>query len=46
MRHHYFDDLQVGDSTNRFLEAVAELVTLRDRLRGGTHPDEGEAITA
>ena len=26
MRHHYFDDLQVGDSTNRFLEAVSELV--------------------
>ena len=46
MRHHYFDDLQVGDSTNRFLEAVSELVALRDRLLGGTHPDEGEAITA
>jgi hypothetical protein len=34
MRHHYFDDLQVGDSTARFLDAVSELVALRDRLLG------------
>lgn len=34
MRHHYFDDLQVGDSTVRFLGAVGELVALRDRLVG------------
>lgn len=34
MRHHYFDDLQVGDSTARFLEAVGELVDLRHRLVG------------
>ena len=34
MRHHYFDDLQVGDSTTRFLESVSELVALRDRLVG------------
>nr|WP_246283949.1 CDP-glycerol glycerophosphotransferase family protein [Nocardioides perillae] len=40
MRHHYFDDLQVGDSTVRFLDAVGELVALRDRLLGGP----GEAL--
>jgi hypothetical protein len=45
MRHHYFDDLQVGDSTTRFLESVSALVALRDRLvdDGRGH---GEAITA
>jgi hypothetical protein len=32
MRHHYFDDVKVGDSTARFLEALAELVALRDSL--------------
>jgi hypothetical protein len=32
MRHHYFDDVQVGESTTRFFEAVTELVQLRDRL--------------
>ena len=32
MRRHYFDDLQIGDSTTRFLEAVRELVDLRDEL--------------
>ena len=48
MRHHYFDDIQVGDSTTRFLDAVSGLVTLRDRLLGaGSRPDDqGEAITA
>lgn len=45
MRHHYFDDLQVGESTVRFLEAVSELVALRDRLLG-TSPDDTAAITA
>ncbi|WKN50291.1 CDP-glycerol glycerophosphotransferase family protein [Nocardioides sp. Arc9.136] len=44
MRHHYFDDLQVGDSTVRFLDAVAELVALRDSLLG--EPAEDAAITA
>jgi CDP-Glycerol:Poly(glycerophosphate) glycerophosphotransferase len=34
MRHHYFDDLGVGDSTDRFLASVDELVQLRDRLIG------------
>jgi hypothetical protein len=43
MRHHYFDDLHVGDSTVRFLTAVSDLVALRDRLvDGGAHA----AITA
>jgi len=47
MRHHYFDDLQVGESTVRFLDAVSELVTLRDRLLGAaTSADDGAAITA
>jgi hypothetical protein len=48
MRHHYFDDLQVGDSTVRFLDAVSELVTLRDQILGqATRPDEADgAITA
>jgi hypothetical protein len=45
MRHHYFDDLQVGQSTTRFLEAVGGLVELRDRLlHGGTAAEH--AITA
>jgi hypothetical protein len=35
MRHHYFDDVKVGDSTTRFLDAVAELTTLRDTLLRG-----------
>jgi hypothetical protein len=44
MRHHYFDDLHVGESTERFLAAVSELVALRDDLiAGGT---TGSAITA
>lgn len=45
MRHHYFDDLQVGDSTTRFLESVSALVALRDRLVNGG-PSLDEAITA
>ncbi|MEI5675109.1 MULTISPECIES: CDP-glycerol glycerophosphotransferase family protein [unclassified Nocardioides] len=43
MRHHYFDDLQVGDSTTRFLGAVAELVKLRDRLVGAVPPPDTAA---
>ncbi|MEO5852270.1 MAG: CDP-glycerol glycerophosphotransferase family protein [Nocardioides sp.] len=48
MRHYYFDDLQIGDSTARFLDAVADLVMLRERLLGAaSHADEGgSAITA
>jgi hypothetical protein len=45
MRHHYFDDHQVGDSTLRFKSEVAELVALRDRLVGETG-DEAAAIIA
>jgi hypothetical protein len=44
MRHFYFDDIQVGDSTTRFLDAVDELVTLRDRLLASRM--HGDAITA
>ncbi|MEO5662192.1 MAG: CDP-glycerol glycerophosphotransferase family protein [Nocardioides sp.] len=44
MRHFYFDDIQVGDSTTRFLEAVAELARLRDRLLHAKL--RGDAITA
>jgi hypothetical protein len=32
MRHHYFDDVRVGDSTARFIAEVRELAALRDRL--------------
>ena len=48
MRHHYFDDLHIGDSTTRFLDAVSQLVTLRDRLSGAVPSvdDEGATITA
>ncbi len=40
MRHHYFDDNQVGDSTARFLDAVSGLVARRDLLLGVTTDDE------
>jgi hypothetical protein len=48
MRHHYFDNLHVGDSTVRFLAAVSELVALRDHLVGeAPHPEGADtAITA
>ena len=46
MRRHYFDDLQIGDSTARFLEAVSELVTLRDGLIGAGVPPENGSETA
>ena len=35
MRHHYFGDVRVGDSTIRFLAGVRELVALRDELLPG-----------
>ena len=44
MRHFYFDDIAVGDSTTRFLAAVDELVALRDRLLASRL--HGDAITA
>lgn len=34
MRHHYFDDNAVGDSTRRFVDTVTELVTRRDTMLG------------
>ena len=41
MRHHYFDDLHVGDSTARFLGAVSELVALCEQLLAEPdRPDE------
>jgi hypothetical protein len=43
MRHHYFDDLHVGDSTARFLGAVSELVAHCDRLRAGATLADGAA---
>lgn len=46
MRHHYFDDVQVGESTTRFIEAVVELAALRDRLLGADAPVVDELITA
>jgi hypothetical protein len=34
MRHHYFDDVRVGESTDRFIAEIGALVALRDRLVG------------
>jgi hypothetical protein len=34
MRHHYFGDVTVGDSTARFVAAVRELAALREELLG------------
>ena len=45
MRRHYFDDLKVGDSTARFLDAVRELVARRDQLLAAQvaeHPLAGQ----
>ncbi|MCW2787648.1 MAG: CDP-Glycerol:Poly(glycerophosphate) glycerophosphotransferase [Marmoricola sp.] len=36
MRHHYFDDLGVGDSTRRFIDSVDEVARLRDELIGAS----------
>ena len=44
MRHYYFGGVQVGDSTTRFLDAVADLVRLRDDLVNAKL--HGDAITA
>jgi hypothetical protein len=43
MRHHYFDDLHVGDSTSRFLGAVSELVALCEQLLGDSDSSAGAA---
>ncbi len=44
MRNHYFDDVPVGESTARFMDAVSALVELRDRLLG--ERPAADAITA
>jgi hypothetical protein len=44
MRHHYFDDHQVGDSTLRFKAEFAELVALRDRLVGESGDETAASI--
>ena len=46
MRHHYFDDVQVGESTTRFIQAVAALSAHRDRLLGAHTAGHGEQIIA
>ena len=47
MRHHYFDDVAVGESTTRFLAVVGELLALRDRLQGvAPAPEDTVGITA
>ncbi|GAB2633747.1 CDP-glycerol glycerophosphotransferase family protein [Nocardioides ginkgobilobae] len=47
MRHHYFDDVAVGESTTRFLAVVGELIALRDRLQGVERSARGSVgITA
>ena len=38
MRHYYFDDIVVGESTTRFIAAVDELVRLRDGHLGVEPP--------
>ena len=45
MRHHYFDDLHVGDSTARFLGAVSELVVLCEHLLGEVADPDGATST-
>ena len=45
MRHHYFDDVAVGESTTRFLAVLTELVALRDRLQG-VAPSEDSSVGA
>lgn len=45
MRHYYFDDLGVGESTERFLAAVTDLVELRDQYLGVV-PPEPQVVTA
>jgi hypothetical protein len=46
MRHHYFDDVQVGESTNRFITEVGELLALHGRLVGTSAHDREHPITA
>ncbi len=46
MRHHYFDDVRVGESTERFFGEIGVLVSLRDRLVGVGSPLDGEVASA
>jgi hypothetical protein len=46
MRHHYFDDVRVGESTDRFLAEVGALVALRDRLVGCGPSLGGDVVSA
>ena len=46
MRHHYFDDVAVGESTTRFLAVVSDLVALRDQLQGVEPPEDSVGATA
>jgi CDP-glycerol glycerophosphotransferase (TagB/SpsB family) len=45
MRHYYFDDHRVGDSTTRFIDSVAEVATLRDTLLEARGGDEESVAT-
>jgi hypothetical protein len=46
MRHHYFDDVRVGESTDRFVTEVGALVALRDRLIGVGPQLGGASVSA
>ena len=46
MRHHYFDDVRVGESTDRFVSEVGALVALRDRLIGVGSDLGGTSVSA
>jgi CDP-glycerol glycerophosphotransferase (TagB/SpsB family) len=45
MRNHYFDDVHVGESTDRFITEVGALVALRDRLLGAA-PEPGAGMVS
>jgi len=44
MRHHYFDDVRVGESTHRFCTEIDALCALRDELIGLTPSTETAVI--
>jgi hypothetical protein len=46
MRHHYFDDVRVGESTDRFIAEIGSLVALRDRLVGAAPAVGGGVVSA
>lgn len=43
MRRHYFDDHGVGESTHAFVDAVSDLVRLRERLLDDGRAGDGES---